>query len=121
MRQHAMLFRKELATYRDSPAIGSGNAWIGVYGVDDPAATLRAHGVEPAWHDREVAFGGAPVWTDRSGTIVVRGEMVLDNAPELRRRLERPDAAPGELLAELYACHGAQAGRYALGMFAVAV
>ena len=65
--------------------------------------------------------GGAPVWTDATGAIVVSGELVLDNADELRLKLRLPDADPGVLLAELYLLHGAKAGLHALGMFAVAI
>lgn len=97
------------------------NEFIGVYGVPDPAAALRALGVPPAWHDADVAFGGAPVWTDASGTIVVSGEVILDNTAELRRLLERSDGEEGTLFAELYRCHGLHAGRHAHGMFAVAI
>jgi asparagine synthase (glutamine-hydrolysing) len=97
------------------------NDFAGVLGTPDPAASLGALGVAPAWHDGRVAFGGAPVWTDRAGEIVVSGELVLDNAAELQAELELPAASPGELLAELYRRHGDDAGRRALGMFAVAV
>lgn len=95
-------------------------AFCGVWGVPSPADALRAMGVEAAWHDDRVAFGGAPVWTDGTGEIVVSGDVVLYNAPELRDLCERSEATPGELLAELIACEGAQAGRHALGMFATA-
>jgi asparagine synthase (glutamine-hydrolysing) len=95
--------------------------FIGVHGVSDPAGALRALGVEAAWSDRQVAFGGAPVWTDASGTVVVSGEVTLDNEDALRRVLGCPAARGGSLLAELYRRDGAHAGQRALGMFAVAV
>lgn len=97
------------------------STFAGVYGVADPAAEMRRLGVEPAWRDQDVAFGGAPVWTDRTGSVVVSGEIVLDNAPELREMVGLENGEPGELLAELYRLHGPNAGRYALGMFAVAI
>jgi asparagine synthase (glutamine-hydrolysing) len=97
------------------------NDWIGVYGTPDPAAALRSLGHEACWHDRAVAFGGAPVGMDASGQIVVCGDVLLDNADDLRRALERPGAAGGELLAELYLRYGADLGQHALGMFAAAV
>src|SRR4051794_8899726 len=97
------------------------NDSLGVLGEPDPAGALRTLGVAPAWHDADVAFGGAPVWTDSAGEVVVGGEVVLDNADGLRRALGRPHAAPGELLAELYRRHGLDVGNHALGMFAIAV
>ena len=97
------------------------NDFSGVFGTPDPAAALRRLGTEPAWHDSEVAFGGAPVWTDATGGVVVCGEVVLDNADALRRALRLPEAAPGQLLAELYRRHGTSAGQHALWMFAVAI
>ena len=97
------------------------NNFIGVFGAPDPTAALSSLGVEPVWHDQNVAFGGAPVWTDSAGVIVVSGEVVLDNADDLRRALELRDAPSGTLLAELYLRYGAKAGQHALGMFAVAI
>lgn len=98
------------------------NDFAGVFGVRDPAAALRALGVEPAWSDAHVALGGAPVWTDRTGAVIASGEIVLDNADAIRRTLDLdPDAGPGTLLAELYRRHGRDAGLHALGMFAVAL
>ena len=95
--------------------------FIGVFGVTGPAATLSSVGVDPVWQDNGVAFGGAPVWTDSNGDIVVSGDVLLDNAPDLRLALESPHAADGELLAELYLRYGPKAGDHALGMFAVAL
>jgi asparagine synthase (glutamine-hydrolysing) len=97
------------------------NDFVGVYGERDPAGALRALGVEPAWHDAEVAFGGAPVWTSAAGDVVLAGELVLDNARELRALLELPETDAGTLIAELLRCHGAAGIRPALGMFALAV
>ncbi len=97
------------------------NDFFGVYGVPDPARALRSLGITPAWSDADVAFGGAPVWADSSGTIIVSGEVILDNADELRQRLDQPQAEAGALLAHLARCHGDQWGRHARGMFAVAL
>src|SRR2546423_210503 len=102
-------------------ALGSGgmNGLVGVYGTADPARALAAAGVQPAWSGRKVALGGAPVGFDTTGQIVACGDAVVDNAADLRRALERRDGSAQELLAELYACHGARLGLYALGMYAV--
>ena len=97
------------------------NNFVGVFGEIAPVVGLSALGSDVVWHDERVAFGGAPVWTDATGTIVVSGELVLDNADELRLKLRLPDADPGVLLAELYLLHGAKAGLHALGMLAVAI
>lgn len=97
------------------------NDFFGVFGVPDPARALRSQGIAPAWSDAEVAFGGAPIWTDASGSIVVSGEVVLDNAEELRGMLDRPRAEAGELLAELAACSESRVGLAARGMYAVAL
>lgn len=97
------------------------NDFAGVFGVPDPAAALRSLGVEPVFSDPQLALGGAPVSTDRAETIVASGEILLDNTDDLRRTLDCPDASPGALLAELYARHGPDAGRHALGMFAAAL
>ena len=97
------------------------NDLFGVYGVPDPARALRSLGITPVWSDPDVAFGGAPVWADSSGTVIVSGEMVLDNVGDLRRMLDRPMAEPGALLAHLALCHGDQMGRHMRGMFAVAL
>ena len=70
------------------------NNFVGVFGEVAPVAGLSALGSDAVWHDERVAFGGAPVWTDTTGTIVVSGELVLDNADELRLELRLPDAAP---------------------------
>ena len=60
------------------------NNFVGVFGEVAPVAGLNALGSDVVWQDEGVAFGGAPVWTDTTGTIVVSGELVLDNADELR-------------------------------------
>ena len=67
-------------------------ALCGVYGVPEPAEALRQMGIEAAWHDARFAFGDAPVWTNTTGEIVVSGDVVLYNAPELRMRFGLPDA-----------------------------
>lgn len=97
------------------------NDFTGVYGVPDPAAALRAQGVAPAWHDARVAFGGGSVWADRAGQVVAGGEALLDNAADLRQELAWPDAADGQILAELWARHGAAGMGRARGMYAVAL
>ncbi len=97
------------------------NDLLGVFGVSDPAAALHALGIAPRWHDRDVAFGGAPVWTDPTGDIIVSGDVVLDNLEALRAALDVADAEDGAVLAALYRRYGVQAGQHALGMFAVAV
>jgi asparagine synthase (glutamine-hydrolysing) len=93
----------------------------GVWGVAEPGGALRSIGVEPVWQDEDIAFGGAEVWTDAMGIVIVSGEVHLANAAALRRTLDRPQAREGELLAELYRCHGDKAGLHALGMFAAAI
>lgn len=97
------------------------NDFLGVWGAPDPARALRSAGAVPAWHDDTVAFGGAPVWTDAAGTLIVSGELVLDNAEMLRAELGCPEASAGEVIAELLACRGMTAIRQARGMFALTV
>lgn len=97
------------------------NDFAGVFGVPDPSSALDALGVATAWHDADVAFGGAPIGADTTRTVVASGEAVLDNLDALRQRLERPQATALELIAELYRCHGPQAGAHVLGMIAVAI
>ncbi len=106
---------KPLPTQRVKP-----RAFCGVWGVPEPAEALRRWGIEATWHDARVAFGDAPVWMDATGEIVVCGDVVLYNAPELRAQFGLPDAEQGELLAELIAQYGTDAGNRANGMFAIA-
>ncbi len=101
--------------------LGAANDFAGVFGAADPASALRPLGVAPAWHDAEVAFGGAPVWVDPTDSLVVVGDVWLDAPHRLRATLGLPDAAPPALLAELYRRHGASLGRHAAGMLAVAI
>jgi asparagine synthase (glutamine-hydrolysing) len=101
------------------PTLPRPNSWCGVFGVANPADAMKHFGVEAAWHDERVAFGGGTVWADESGEWVLCGDVVLSNAPELRASLNLPYADTGSLLAELVAQYGADAGRHALGMFAV--
>lgn len=108
------------STGRKAPMPERPGAFCGVWGVREPAQALQRLGVESVWHEAQVAFGGAEVWTDRTGEIVVSGEIVLANAAALRVQLEMPQAAPGELLAELIRCHGVEAGNQAQGMFVLA-
>jgi asparagine synthase (glutamine-hydrolysing) len=97
------------------------NDFIGVFRHSTAANALEARGLRPAWHWGDFAVAGAPVGMDRSRAIVVCGEVLLDNAAELRACLDRPDASDHDLLAELYAAHGTRAGLYALGMFSAVV
>ena len=94
------------------------SAFCGVWGAPEPGEALRRLGVEPVWQEGRAAFGGAPVWEDRTGEIVVSGDIYLANATELRARTDSAEAESGELLAVLIRCHGRDAGRHALGMFA---
>ncbi|MCS6777968.1 MAG: asparagine synthase C-terminal domain-containing protein [Chthonomonadaceae bacterium] len=94
----------------------------GVYGSRDPAHALRHAGVEPVWHNAEVAFGGAPVWTDTTGHVVVCGDVLLYNVASLQAQLQCSARAHGEILAELVRRYGvAEGARQARGMFAVAI
>ena len=95
--------------------------FCGVYKNPSSASPIKCLGAEPAWSDERIAFGGAPVWTDSTRTIVVSGDVTLDNAPELRLELELPNLNCGELLAELYRVYGMEVGCHALGMYAVAI
>jgi asparagine synthase (glutamine-hydrolysing) len=95
-------------------------AFAGVFGAADPGAALRRMGVEPAWIEGKAAFAGA-VERAPDGGWVACGDVVLDNAGELRGTLGLPGASPLAILAELARVHGADAGRHALGMYAAAV
>lgn len=115
------LFRRRAA---DAPApvpAAAHGGFAGVLGGPDPAAALRRLGAEPAWQGEGVALGGAPAAADRTGGWIACGDVVLDNAPELRRALDLPLADPLALLAELVRAHGPDAGVHALGMYAAAV
>jgi asparagine synthase (glutamine-hydrolysing) len=94
--------------------------FAGTVGTRDPAAALRRLGVDPAWSAGEVAFAGT-VERAADGGWVACGDVVLDNAGELRRSLDLPGASPLALLAALVRAHGGDAGRHALGMYAAAV
>lgn len=94
--------------------------FAGVFGGPDPAAALRRLGVAPAWSEGQAAFAGAIERAPDGGWIAC-GDVVLDNAPELRRMLDLPGASPLVLLAALVRAHGPDAGRHALGMYAAAV
>ena len=94
---------------------------LGVLAVDAEDQLGRA-GVEAGFVDGDFALGCAAVSTDRSGRYVVAGDILIDNAYELRRELELEAAVDdGALFAELFACHGVECGRFALGMYAVAM
>jgi asparagine synthase (glutamine-hydrolysing) len=94
--------------------------FAGTVGTRDPAAALRRLGVEPVWGEGEAAFAGT-VERAADGGWVACGDVVLDNAGELRRSLDLPGASPLALLAALVRAHGGDAGRHALGMYAAAV
>jgi asparagine synthase (glutamine-hydrolysing) len=94
---------------------------VGVYGVEDPVAALRSAGVQALWHGENVAFGGSGLWMTHDRSAVGCGDIVLDNLDELRTRLDLPEAGPGEIFAQLFACYGPEAAANALGMFGVAV
>lgn len=116
---------RRLLPFRAKPEpeiVSRPRVWCGVWNQSNPAEAIRCLGVEAVWHDARIAFGGGTVWMDSSEEWVVCGDIILNNAPELRRNLGLPEASEGQLLAELIARHGAEeAGRQALGMFAVAV
>lgn len=95
-------------------------AWLGVVGADNPAAELEKFGDGATYNDAHVAFTG-PIESNPSGTVVVCGSVVLDNAPALRSCLHMPQAGHGALLAELFGRHGAEAIKHARGMYGVAV
>ncbi len=97
------------------------SGFVGILGGSESAHELASFGAEPTWHDGTVAFASAPDWTDSTGTVVASGEVILDNAEELRRKLESPGSEDGQLLAELYLRYGENTGRHALGMFSVAI
>jgi asparagine synthase (glutamine-hydrolysing) len=93
---------------------------IGVFSVTVQPVELPQRGTV-VWRRDCIAFSDTAVWTDRSGEIVVAGEVLLDNGTELRASLSWPESQDGEILAELYAVHGEDVGLKARGMFAVAI
>ncbi|HEV2736612.1 MAG TPA: asparagine synthase-related protein, partial [Longimicrobiaceae bacterium] len=95
--------------------------FAGVLGGPDPVAAFGRLGVELACLGEGALLGGGPTETDRTGGLVACGDVVLDNADELRRALDMPRARPLALLAELVRVHGPDAGAHALGMYAAAV
>lgn len=115
------LFRRPVADVPVPASFAAHGGFAGVLGGPDPAAALQRLGAEPAWRGEGVALGGAPVATDRKGDLVACGDVVLDNAEELRRALDLPRADPLALLAELVRAYGPDAGLHALGMYAAAV
>ena len=96
------------------------NDFIGVF---DPtgAPDLPLGRSAERWRSACAVFGGAPVWQDSTGEITVSGEVVLDNAPELRQALGMPCDEDGRLLAEAFRRFGNRVGCAARGMFAVAI
>ena len=94
---------------------------VGVFGANDPAALLRSSGVESNWTSDELALGGGTLGFSENREVVASGTFLLDNSDRLRQSLERPEATDADLIAELYSCHGPDAGQYALGMFAGAI
>lgn len=95
--------------------------FAGAFGGTDPAAALGRLGVEAAWRGGEAAFAGA-VEAAPDGGWTACGDVILDNAADLRSALRLPgDASHLAILAELVRAHGADTGRHALGMYAAAV
>lgn len=86
-----------------------------------PGVALRDLGLEPAWQGDRLALGGAPVWAHPDGSVVVSGELVLDNHRELESELALPSVEPHRLVAELYRRDGPAAIRLLQGMFALAI
>jgi asparagine synthase (glutamine-hydrolysing) len=106
----------------DVPASATAHGgFAGVLGGPDPVAAFGRLGVELACLGEGALLGGGPTETDRRGGLVACGDVVLDNAEELRRALDMPRARPLALLAELVRVHGPDAGAHALGMYAAAV
>jgi asparagine synthase (glutamine-hydrolysing) len=96
------------------------SSFAGAVGGSEPADALRRLGADPAWSGEGAAFAGA-IERAADGGWIACGDVVLDNAGELRRMLDLPGAAPLALLAALVRVHGGHAGRHALGMYAAAV
>jgi asparagine synthase (glutamine-hydrolysing) len=94
--------------------------WLGVVGVAQPAEALVGQGFTPTYSDSEIALSGS-VAQDTTGKVILCGEVILDNAPELRQQFCLPDAAPASLLAEVFRLHGASVICHARGMYAVAI
>lgn len=92
-------------------------------GSFDPAESPRLppRSGDERWRSPRAVFAGAPVWQDSTGEITVSGEVVLDNAAELRRVLGMPCDEDGGLLAEAFRRFGNRVGCAARGMFAVAI
>lgn len=91
---------------------------IGVFGSADPAGELRRAGVEPVWNDGELAFGGSSFGFDRSGRVLVAGDILIDNPAELRSAFGMGNADAHELFAELIIRDGVGGLVRARGMFA---
>ena len=99
--------------------------------ADDAGDLLHRAGVEPVFVDGGIAFGRAvrdaasPCFSaPKHGTserFVVAGDILIDNTADLRRALGLGDVDDATLFAELFALYGIDAGRQALGMYAVAV
>jgi asparagine synthase (glutamine-hydrolysing) len=94
---------------------------IGVIGPRDAAAQLQRLGWEPGWCDDGVALYGTAVWVAPEGDLVVAGEPVLDVHSAIPPNLPPAGIEPLQHFAELYRHFGVDAGRYALGMYALAV
>jgi asparagine synthase (glutamine-hydrolysing) len=99
----------------------NGQTLLGVYRPTDPEAALGYLNNNLTWHDPYLALSGKPVWSDSSGHVVVSGEITLDNADELRQRLDTPETEDGVLFAELWRQFGLDSGIHALGMYALAI
>ena len=83
---------------------------------------LHHAGQQPVWRGERVAIAGSEVWRSVDGQVVVAGDLMLDNLPELRALLGLPEVEAGEAAAECFRRFGAAGGaERLLGMFALAV
>src|SRR3569833_1533597 len=115
---------------RPTPSTRRSAGFMGVL-ADDAGDLLHRAGVEPVFVDGGIAFGRAvrdaasPCFSaPKHGTserFVVAGDILIDNTADLRRALGLGDVDDATLFAELFALYGIDAGRQALGMYAVAV
>ncbi|MBH0781469.1 asparagine synthetase B family protein [Nocardia bovistercoris] len=88
--------------------------------ADDPAAAVRAVGMEPAAVSGPAALGGECYAAEGYSAV---GAVTLCNAPALRARLGDipPDCADAETLLRTYARFGIEGVARAEGMFALAI
>jgi asparagine synthase (glutamine-hydrolysing) len=90
------------------------NDFAGVWGTADPAASLRAMGVEPSWCDARAAFGGGVFWRDPHTDLIFAGEYVASHPAPV-------NALPVAAFAEAYRREGIAAGRLLPAQFSLAV